>query len=71
MADCRHLPPDDPYGPDQISRQRSSTWVSRNSVEARTPHCLVTVMLFPLVVTVNPAVWVANEPLSEPAVRVM
>ena len=33
-----------------------------------TAYCFVTVMLFPLVVSVNPAVCFVNDPLSEPAV---
>jgi hypothetical protein len=37
-------------------------------VAASTAHCFVTVMLFPLVVSVNPAVCFVNDPLSEPAV---
>jgi len=32
-------------------------------------HCLVTWMLFAPVVSVNPAVWLVNDPLSEPNVR--
>ena len=41
----------------------------QNSVAAPTGHCLVTWMLLALVVTVNPAVWLVNDPLIEPAVR--
>lgn len=36
---------------------------------ARTAYCFVTTMLFALVVSVNPAVWLVNDPLREPAVR--
>jgi hypothetical protein len=32
-------------------------------------YCFVTWMLFALVVSVNPAVWLVNDPLSEPNVR--
>jgi hypothetical protein len=40
-----------------------------NSVAAPTLHCFVTLMLLALVVSVNPAVWLVNDPLIEPAVR--
>src|SRR6267378_6149128 len=42
-----------------------------SSVAARTAYCFVTTMLFALVVSVNPAVWVVNDPLSEPNVRAL
>jgi hypothetical protein len=41
----------------------------QNSVAAPIGYCLVTWMLLALVVTVNPAVWLVNDPLIEPAVR--
>jgi hypothetical protein len=33
-----------------------------------TLYCFVTLMLLALVVSVNPAVWLVNDPLIEPAV---
>lgn len=41
----------------------------QNSVAVPTGYCLVTWMLFALIVSVKPAVWLVNDPLSEPAVK--
>lgn len=41
----------------------------RFSVAAHSAYCLVTVMLFALVVSVNPDVWLVNDPLTERNVR--
>jgi hypothetical protein len=46
-----------------------AAWLQR--FLADTAYCLVTWMLFAPVVSVNPAVCVANDPLSEPKVRAM
>jgi hypothetical protein len=48
-------------------RQLDVSW--QNSVTARTAYCFLTTMLFALVVSVNPAVWLVNDPLLEPNVR--
>jgi hypothetical protein len=55
---------------DFLSAKRRQLDVSQqNSVAAPTAYCFVTWMLFALVVSVNPAVCLVNDPLSEPNVR--
>jgi hypothetical protein len=48
-------------------RQLDVSW--QNSVTACTAYCFLTTMLFALVVSVNPAVWLVNDPLLEPNAR--
>jgi hypothetical protein len=52
-----------------LEHQQRQCDISQSSVAASTAYCFVTWMLFALVVSVNPAVWLVNDPLIELAVR--
>ena len=70
------------HGPNWTDRANNPLWASwalgpsyagdvlqQNSVAVAIGYCFVTWMLFALVVTVNPAVTLVNDPVIEPAVR--
>jgi hypothetical protein len=48
-------------------RQLDVSW--QNSVTASTAYCFLAMMRFAQVVSVNPAVWLVNDPLMEPNAR--